>query len=121
MRGRMSGMDEPRPPLIKLICLIAFMCLGALFGIAILGEWFLEVTAGYDHGQGESARCNLVGAVLGALGGVCLELALRLFEKPLPQVEKPKLQFSLRTLLVATTLTAAMLGLVVAVLRWPAG
>jgi hypothetical protein len=30
-------------------------------------------------------------------------------------------RFSLRTLLIATTLVAAMLGLIVAVLRWPAG
>ena len=30
-------------------------------------------------------------------------------------------RFTLRTLLIATTLVAVVLGLIVAVLRWPAG
>ncbi len=32
-----------------------------------------------------------------------------------------RFRFSLRTLLIATTLVAVVLGLIVAVLRWPAG
>jgi hypothetical protein len=37
-----------------------------------------------------------------------------------PWLRWPK-RFSLRTLLIATTLVAVVLGLIVAVLRWPVG
>ena len=39
----------------------------------------------------------------------------------LPWIHHLKWRYSLRTLLIGTTLVAVVLGLIVAVLRWPAG
>jgi hypothetical protein len=83
------------------------MCLGALFCFP----------AGASTGRGESAKYDIIYAVLGALGGALLELGLRLFEKPKRQFTIPNLQFRIGTLLVATTFVAVVLGIVVWVMR----
>jgi hypothetical protein len=102
-------MDIPRPPLIRLLTLVVFMLLGAAIGAATIGEWLLEATVGYDHGDGKSIIYTLVGAVSGALVGVLAELALQ-------QCEGPKFQFRIHFLFTVMTLLSIILGLVLGAL-----
>jgi hypothetical protein len=92
--------------LLRLITLmLAGACLGHLMGGSPLA-----------HSQFEFVQGQFSGATTGAFCGLAVELVIRQF-LPVPQREIPAVRYSLRTLLIATTLVAVVLGLIVAVLR----
>jgi hypothetical protein len=68
-----------RPP-IRFISVTLF---GTLVGGAFLGDYFLRFFHGYDHGDGETARCTLAGGILGTFVGLAAELLMRLFDNDL--------------------------------------
>jgi hypothetical protein len=76
------------------------MLIGAGIGFLFLSPFLLEFQYGYDHGFGETAKCNLVSAIVGASGGFVLDLSLR-------SERRVDLRFNTRELLLATAIIAA--------------
>ena len=96
---------------IRLITLIAYMLIGAVIGVGFVSPMLLSYRFGYDHGFGEGQRCDLAAGVLGALAGLGWELTDR-------RLGQLKWRFSVRELLLATTMATAFLGIAVALLKW---
>ncbi len=92
--------------------LMLLIFIGAFLGWHVFGESLFATNSG---GVWTLDR-QLEGAILGSLIGAQWELFLRLADWSAGPV-----RFSLRTLLIATTLVAVVLGVMVAVLRWQAG
>ncbi len=46
--------------------------LGALFGFSFLSPAILSAVYLYDHGHGESVRCDAIGSITGTLVGIVL-------------------------------------------------
>lgn len=63
------------------IRLAACMLLGAFLGVALISHILMSFLYGYDHGYGESARCNIWGAVIGCGLGLFLEYLIRCSER----------------------------------------
>jgi hypothetical protein len=103
MRGRMAGMLRRILYALQVLRLIVLMLVGAGIGSGI-------GPSPTSHNFAERAEQRFSGAVLGALCGFAAELVVRQF-LPIPQ-NIPPLRFSLRTLLIATTLIAVVLGVV---------
>jgi hypothetical protein len=101
MRGRMGGMLRRILYLLQVLRLAVLMIIGA--GIGSLPS--------ISHNYVERVEKQFSGAIVGALCGLAVELVVRQLV-PIPQ-NIPPLRFSLRTLLIATTLVAVMLGLIV--------
>lgn len=91
--------------------LAILMIIGAFVGWGILTEVFLRRFHGYDHGHGETARCMLAAAIVGAFCGLATELALR-------SLKSPPRHFSIRDLAMLTTLVALILGISAIAIRF---
>jgi hypothetical protein len=92
--------------MLSVFRLVLLMIAGTLFGLIFLSPIFLETHYGYDHG-GETAKCDLAGSIVGAFGGVFVEALLRFRAN---DNSRSFLHFSLRELLLATTLIAVLLA-----------
>lgn len=96
----MAGMGQTKSHPVRLAVL---MLLGAIFGLLFIAMLLMAKIHGYDHGYGETPRCDLVGALVGAVSGLLVELALRIrFRRP---------RFTLRDLLVFLSLSCGLMAL----------
>ena len=84
--------------------------------LMLLGAGFGQLPK-LSHSQAEAAEQHFSGAILGALCGLAIELFLRLF-LPVPQGELPAIRFTIRFLLIVTTLIAVALGTLWVVRRY---
>lgn len=89
--------------IIQVLRLIMLMLVGSAFGQLPI----------VSHSPTEAAEHQLRGAILGALGGLTVELVLRTIMPPLPQRDFPPVRFSVRALLISITVVAVVLGLVI--------
>src|SRR3954468_2409634 len=98
MRGRIGGMIRRILYALQTLRLIAFMIAGADVGRVVgLGA--------HNHSFEESVSERFRGAIIGAFCGLAVELVVRQL-LPIPQRDIQPPRFSLRTLLIATTLVA---------------
>lgn len=101
-RSKMAGMKWARV-ILRLVRLTVFTCAGAIVGSNLLWMSVLRKLYLYDHGFGEMEKSQRIAAVLGGAIGLGLDVLLGFLKLPKPR-------FSLRALLIATTLVAAFLG-----------
>jgi hypothetical protein len=95
-----SAMIHPRHTLRLILLMVCSACVGFVFSQPIAGSSWMLI---------QQYRERLVVTVAAAFVGLATELGLRLGE----QLKNNEWRFSLRTLLIATTLVAVLLGTII--------